>query len=122
MIKKNDLILVAVLLCIALMGMGVVRLLQSEDGAGVTVSIGGSVYGTYSLNQYKVIEIEDDMGYNRIVIDNGYVYMEEADCPDQYCVSHAKIHYSNESIICLPHEMVVSISSDEESDVDITIR
>mgnify|MGYP002574392278 CR=1 FL=1 len=55
----------------------------------------------------------------REVIENGSVHMEDADCPDQYCVQHAAIRSSHETIICLPHELVVEITGGDVSDVDI---
>ncbi len=116
--KKKDLILIAVLLCVSLAGLGIIRLLQTGEGAYVTVTVGGEVYGTYELDCSQVIEVDDDLGYNRIVIDDGYVYMESADCPDLYCVKHARIHNSHESIICLPHELVVEITGGGTADVD----
>ena len=111
--KKKDFILIGVLLVIALVGLAVTRLLQHQSGASVTITVGGEVYGTYPLNQSREIEISDDKGYNKVVIENG------ADCPDQYCVQHAAIHSSHETIICLPHELVVEITGGEVSDVDV---
>ena len=111
--KKKDFILIGVLLVIALVGLAVTRLLQHQSGASVTI------YGTYPLNQSREIEISDDKGYNKVVIENGSVHMEDADCPDQYCVQHAAIHSSHETIICLPHELVVEITGGEVSNVDV---
>lgn len=122
MLKKKDMILICALLCVAVAGLIIVQLMQRQSGAMVTVTVGGKTYGTYSLIIPQIIEVEDDMGYNRIVIEDGYVYMEEADCPDQYCVKHAKIHYSHETIICLPHELVVEISGGENMDVDVVTQ
>lgn len=117
--KKKDFVLIGVLLVIALIGLGVTHLLQRQSGASVTITVAGKTYGTYPLNQSKVIEISDDLGYNKVVIENGSVHMEDADCPDQYCVEHAAIHASHETIICLPHELVVEITGGEVSDVDV---
>ena len=117
--KKKDFILIGVLLVIALAGLGVTQLLQHQEGASVTITVGGETYGTYPLNQSRVIEINDDKGYNKVVIENGSVRMEDADCPDQYCVQHAAIHSGHETIICLPHELVVEITGGEVSDVDV---
>ena len=120
--KKKDFILIGVLLVIAVIGLGVTQLLQRETGASVTITVGGKVYGTYSLNQSREIEISDDKGYNKVVIENGTVHMEDADCPDQYCVQHAAIRSSHETIICLPHELVVEITGGEVSDVDVVTQ
>lgn len=69
--KKKDFILIGVLLVIALVGLAVTRLLQHQSGASVTITVGGEVYGTYPLNQSREIEISDDKGYNKVVIENG---------------------------------------------------
>ena len=97
--KKRDFILIGVLLIIALAGLAVTRLLQHQSGASVTITVGGEVYGTYPLNQSREIEISDDKGYNKVVIENGSVHMEDADCPDQYCVQHAAGVISSDTAI-----------------------
>ena len=96
--KKKDFILIGVLLVIALIGLGVTQFLQHQTGASVT------------------------KGYNKVVIENGSVHMADADCPDQYCVQHAAIHAGHETIICLPHELVVEITGGEVSDVDVVTQ
>ena len=35
--------------------------------------------------------------------------MKEADCPDKYCVKQGKIKNVGETIVCLPHKVVVEI-------------
>jgi hypothetical protein len=46
--------------------------------------------------------------------------MEAADCRDQICVHHIPISGSGESIICLPHKLVVTVTGkqDNENDLD----
>lgn len=122
MLKKKDMILIGVLLCIAIAGLIIVQVMQRQSGALVTVTVDGEVYGTYGLDDSQTIEVKDGDGFNRIVIEDGFVWMEAADCPDQYCVKHAKIHYSHETIVCLPHELVVEISGGEELDVDVVTQ
>lgn len=47
------------------------------------------------------------------------VSMIEADCPDHYCVDHAAIDKVNETIVCLPHRVVLEITGGgEEKEVD----
>jgi len=33
----------------------------------------------------------------------------EADCPDKICVKHTNIKNAGETIICLPHKLVIEI-------------
>ena len=44
--------------------------------------------------------------------------MESSDCHNQVCVNHKPISRSGESIICLPHKVVVQIEGGKEADVD----
>lgn len=118
MIKKGDLVLIGILLCVAFIGLFVVRMLSQGEGAQIKVTQGGEVYGIYPLNHSRMIEIETDRGYNKLIIEDGQAYMEEADCPDKICIMHAKIHYDHEAIICLPHELVVEIIGGKGQEID----
>lgn len=116
--KKRDIILVVSLLVVA----GIVFLvfnINIKTGKTVVITENGSTYGTYSLSENKVIDINTDLGHNEVLIKDGKVHMEEADCPDKYCVDKGNISKTNESLICLPHKLVVEITNDEvKSDND----
>lgn len=96
----------------------VLKLTSGESGSQAVVTIDGDVYGTYSLDTPQEIEIETEYGTNVLCIEDGEIYMVEADCPDGYCISQGKISRGNETIVCLPHKLVVTISSDEEQEDD----
>ena len=36
-------------------------------------------------------------------------YMKEADCPDKLCVHMKKISQVNETIVCLPNQVILTI-------------
>ena len=44
--------------------------------------------------------------------------MIEADCPDRLCVKQKAICKNGETIVCLPHKVVVEIRSQEENLLD----
>ena len=107
--KKRDIILVVSLLVFA----GIVFLIfnfNNKSGKTVVITENGSTYGTYSLSENKVIGIDTDLGHNKVVIKDGKVHMEEADCPDKYCVKQGKITKTRQNIVCLPHKVVVEIA------------
>lgn len=122
MIKKGDLVLIGILLCVAFIGLFVLRMFSQGEGAQVKVTFSGEVYGIYPLHQSQTIEIETDRGYNRLIIEEGQAYMEEADCPDKFCIMYGKIHYDHEAIICLPHELVVEIIGGEGLEIDAQVQ
>lgn len=62
-------------------------------------------------------EIPDGVSYNLLSVSGSEVSMEAADCRDQICVNHRPVSAGGESIICLPHRLVVEIAggTDEET-------
>lgn len=110
--KKKDIILIGSILLIALAGWLVVWMTGQNEGAEVRIMVDGEEYGTWSLGENNVIDIDTEYGHNRVHIQSGSVYMEEADCPDKYCKKQGSIRNSTESIICLPHRLVVEITGD----------
>ena len=105
---RNDIILVSVLLLFSLL-VGLCLLFLQKKGDMVSVSVNGEVYGTYSIYEDRVVEISVDGGYNRLVIRDGVAFVEAADCPDGICAAHRPISGTRQSIVCLPHGVVISI-------------
>lgn len=62
-------------------------------------------------------QYEDDV--NIAVVSDGKVYMDRAGCDNQHCVQHAKISRGNEQIVCLPNKVILQITDDGDSEVDI---
>ena len=120
--KKNDIILIAVLLAAALLtavGMRIWQMNNTRDAAKVVVTIDGRVYGTYPLSEDRTERIElPDGSYNILTISDGYADVTEASCPDQICVKHNHIKYSKESVVCLPNKVVVTVEGGEDSEID----
>ncbi len=122
MIKKNDILLIGIVLLIALAAIFIINLRKSE-GSKVVITIDGKEYKTLNLNQDTKFTIEEDNGeYNIVEVKDGIVDMTDASCPDKICVKHKKIHYNGETIVCLPHKVVLQIVNGEESDVDMIAK
>lgn len=119
---KNDcifigfLILFCVGVCVAVYKGGAV------EGSTITVTIDGIEYGTYSLLEEQTITIKEGDALNIIEIKDGKAFMLEASCPDQLCVDQNDISFDKESIICLPNKVVITVTSDLESDLDGIVR
>ena len=119
--KKNDILLVAVILVLALVayfGMSIFQEANTHNAEAV-VLIDGEEYGRFPLanDLTKRIELEDG-SYNVLVIADGKADITEASCPDGICVSHRAVNKQNQSITCLPNKLVVEIRNGESSDVD----
>ena len=83
--KKRDIIVAAVVLTAALLFWLAGQLTKREPEV-LRITVAGEVYGTYSLKENQKISIQDT---NVCQIQDGYVTMTEADCPDRdlrtYC-------------------------------------
>ena len=135
---KNDIILAVGLLLGALCLWCVIFLLQrsrGQDGLMVVVTVDGEEYYSGPLESdaegiennsgffgehsedvdgkdkkaEKNVRVIDINGHNKVVIYDGEVRMEEADCPDKLCVLQGKISRSGQTIICLPNKVMVTI-------------
>ena len=107
--KKKDIILGIGIIAVALLMLLVMQINRGEEGDRIQVTLDGKVYGTYSLEKDQVIEIEEGSFYNKICVEDGKAYMEEANCPDGYCEEQGKISRHTQTIVCLPHKLVVEV-------------
>lgn len=56
---------------------------------------------------------EKDGDYNLIEVKDGRIRIKEADCGDQICVRRGWIDQSGETIVCLPHKLLIEIKSSD---------
>lgn len=106
--KRGDLFIIIGLLALGLIAAILIPLLLPSGGAA-EVEIDGECRGVYSLSEDRTVRIESDEGYNTLVIKNGQAYIEDADCRCGVCAAHAPIDKDGETIICLPHKLVVRV-------------
>lgn len=110
---------IAVILLVFAAAVLLIGLFRGGRGAAAVIEIDGKIYGRYNLSDYqepREIEITTQYGYNKVLISSGGVKVLEADCPEQTDVKMGLISRSGESIICLPHRLVIYIEG--ESDYD----
>lgn len=117
-IKKKDFLLGGGILAVAIVLFLVMRVTGSESGNRIQVTVDGAVYGIYSLTENQVIEVKEGDFYNRIRIEDGKAYMEEANCSDGYCERQGKISGGAQTIVCLPHKLVVEVLEADDTSRD----
>ncbi|MBQ8497264.1 MAG: NusG domain II-containing protein [Clostridia bacterium] len=115
---KNDIIFVSVLLFVISV-IGVFYFFFRGEGDTVTVTVARECYGEYALDEDRVLEIRTEHSLNTLVICDGKAYMETADCPDGICTDHRPIFRDGESIICLPNQVVVTVTAKDGEEPDI---
>lgn len=116
---KKDIIFIFVLLALGVGSWLYVHFFLSETGETVVITVDSVEYGRYSLNKNKTISVQIDGKIKNIVqIQAGKASVTEADCPDKLCVHQNAISSTNESIVCLPNKVVVSIVGGTDTSYD----
>lgn len=105
---KNDILLILALLLLAGCAWAVLRLTRRPGGEAV-VTVDGVVVATLPLGEDGRFPIAAGAGNNLVEIAGGRVRVAEADCPDRLCVRSGWARYDGESIVCLPHKLVVTV-------------
>lgn len=117
--KKSDLWLLAILCILSVALFAGYRLAFPHRGAFVTVTVNGEIHQTLPLQQDTSLDISgSEGGFNHLEIKDGTAYITDADCPDKLCVHQKAIQNQGETLVCLPHRVIVSISSQKEHSLD----
>lgn len=82
-----------------------------------SIKVDGKLYDTIPLSTNKgekKLNIKNSGGNNSILIRNNTIKVISADCKDDLCVKQGEISKVGESIICLPHKLIIEIKGDEK--------
>lgn len=116
-LKKADIVLVLVLLLVAAAA-GIFMLAVRGDGAEAVVIRDGQEILRLSLDEDAEEVITEGEDSNTVVIKGGTARVTEANCPDKVCVHTGEIRYEGQTIVCLPHKLVVKIEGGEKQETD----
>ncbi len=116
---KKDMLFIVCILIIAFILWLLPSVLNRGIPAVVKVIQDGQEVGVYLLSEDKTVSIPYGAdSYNLLFISNGKASVSDADCPDGLCIRSRSISRNGESIICLPHKLVIQIEAKEESELD----
>lgn len=106
---KNDILLITSLLLAALLAWGLLRLTRVR-GAEAIVTVDGETVATLPLSMDATLDVGAGEGFSNVVeVSGGRVRVSDADCPDRLCVRMGWISRDGESVVCLPHKLVVTV-------------
>lgn len=97
---------VLIVLLLALVGLTVYFAVMPRAGAFAEIYVDGELYQKVSLSK----DAEIDLDHLKIVVENGMVRVEDADCPDKICERRGAISKAGQTIVCLPNRVVVKIT------------
>ena len=121
---KRKIIWAAVLLIIALAGglMYAYSALKPKSSSEVEIMSDGKVLYTIDLTKEtdRLITVEYEGRKNVIAVENGDIYMQDADCPDHICINTGRLSRAGVPIVCLPNKLIIKYKDIADSDLDAT--
>ena len=105
--------IIVVVLAVAI-GMFASSQMRGADAGGLQAVVhdGDGNETRLSLSKDQEFTAQTSLGENVIVIEDGNVYVREADCDNQDCVHQGKISSPGRQIICLPHKLWIEVVAD----------
>ena len=113
---RDAALLILIIIGAAIVGTVMWFMRNSQTAERVVVKVDGTTVYSESLDKDAEYKAEGyDGGYNTIVIKDKKVSVREADCPDKVCMNSGEIEKSGDTIVCMPHRVVVEIEGGEAS-------
>ena len=115
--KRRDYVILIVLLSLALISQ---RLLHAQrEPAGVAViSVSGKVVGKMRLDIDGISKNQGMLGPFSLTCEKGAVRMLTSTCDDEFCIRQGAIRMAGQSIVCLPNQVTVALSSAADGGMD----
>ena len=96
---------------------------KSYTGTYAEITVDGKLYKKILLSEHRGVEeidVKTEYGYNVIDIKDDSIGIIDADCKDKICIKSGFISKKGESLVCLPHKLMVEVKgNDNQNDVDV---
>ncbi len=93
-------------------------------GDYAVIYVDGEEHSRLSLSEDTELTVATEWGENTVTVAGGEAYVSDADCPDGTCVRSRAVSREGQSIICLPHRLmlVIESASADGNDVDLELK
>lgn len=115
--KKRDVLIVAAVVVVALLGMLAVRLLTPGPTQYARIYVQDRLYQEVPLDTDQVVEIDQGNGIvNHVEVKDGAIHMKDSTCDDKLCVEQGEItpeNYEDRAlrnwVVCLPNQVTIEL-------------
>ena len=113
--KKKEILIFSILFLAAVASIVIMQITQQADVKTLLITVDGEEYKRIEIDDSTQMSftIETEHGINNVEISDGKVNVVSADCPNQICVNTKAASNIGESIVCLPHKVVIEIIEKE---------
>ena len=118
-IKKMDIVIIAVLLILSFTPHLIFFKTSQKSSKNnyAIIKVDGKIYKKIDLSNVKnnkEVNLNLPNGKNNtLLIKNNNIEMKSANCNDALCVKQGNIYKVGQTIICLPHKLIIEIKGDE---------
>lgn len=77
-------------------------------------------YQVLSLGEDRTVTVTGSLGTNIIEVANGRVRCLESDCSNQTCVKQGWVSGRGQTVVCLPHKLIVQVVADPADAVPLS--
>lgn len=117
---RNDIILIASLLIVAVVSLVCVLSTRRKDQFAKVYCQNDLVLNIdLSKKENKDYEIQGLKGMMTIHTEDGYICVSKSSCPHQDCVRMGRVNVSNRPIICAYNAVYIVIAGQSEFDVEV---
>ena len=84
------------------------------------IEINGAEWARYdmtTLSKEKEVVIDNEYGRNTVVLSDDGVWVSSSDCPEECEIKAGKITRAGQSLVCLPHKLVIRLEGGTKSDI-----
>jgi Uncharacterized protein conserved in bacteria len=129
MIRPWDIIIVCILVLISFFPIGLFSYVHAQEAGGdrliAVVSRDNKqvkqivLTGNTKVEEFTVYTKNGD--YNTIEVNKDRIRIKKANCPDQICVRTGYISEPGQTIVCLPHRVVIEIHRANRSEAPVIV-
>ncbi len=117
--KKMDIVIIICLIGISFLPhlIFAININKNYDSIHAIVKVDGKVYKEISLSSLKeddTFTVETSKGNNTISVKDKSISITHADCHDSLCVKQGSKSKVGDTIVCLPHKLIIEIKGKEE--------
>lgn len=117
-IKKMDIVIIAVLILLSFTPHLIFFKTSQKSSKNnyAIIQVDGKIHKKIDLSKVKKSEkvnLNLPNGKNTLLIKNNSIQMKSANCNDALCVKQGNISKVGQTIICLPHKLIIEIKGDE---------
>lgn len=117
-IKKMDIVIIVLLLIISFTPHLIFFKTSQKSSKNnyAIIKVDGKIHKKIDLSNVKnneEVNLNLPNGKNTLLIKNNSIQMDSANCNDALCVKQGNISKVGQTIICLPHKLIIEIKGDE---------